>query len=76
MRRARPCWGRRNASEFGLSLERHTDEPKRSIIQQELAPEPLSGRPKLDLIRTTPLGIERQVHERSLALEVYNTVTP
>jgi len=64
------CYGR---FDFRCDL-RFADESKRSIIEQELATEPLSARTPLDFISTTLFGIEGEVHERSLALEIYNIV--
>ena len=43
------------------------DEQNRPVIKKELAAEPLSARTELDLIRTDSFGIERQVHQKSVA---------
>jgi hypothetical protein len=63
----------RDSDEFGTRHQRFdfrrdlrfADEPKRSIVQQELATEPLSTRTLLDLISPNLFGIERQTHDFS-----------
>jgi hypothetical protein len=45
------------------------DEQQGTVIQKELAAEPLSACTELDLIRPTPFGIERQAHEKKRSIE-------